>query len=176
MSPAFLEAFCNRLSIDLQITNQTKKTLVKPVTYIHSVPTGRNLAGVTLGQSPVERVGKGIFPQVREKFFIDLESREVRRISEGLGGESLDNCRLVSRGVEELVVYDLNIGVVGGELDDLVGDSLGIREGWDVLANARKGEGDVLGVSSAQLGTGLLADENQVGRLFASAEAAAHET
>lgn len=142
--------------------------------YVHSIPAGGNLAGVALRQSPVKRVGKGVFPQIGEKFLVNLESREVGGIGKSLGGEGLNNVGLVGSSVDEFVVHDLDIGVVGGELDDLVGDSLGISEGRDVLANTSKGQGNVPGVRSAQLATGLLADENEVGRLLAGGEMAAY--
>jgi hypothetical protein len=34
-------------------------------------------AGVTLGQSPVERVGKGVLAEVAEDFVVELEGGEV---------------------------------------------------------------------------------------------------
>lgn len=108
--------------------------------YIHSIPTGRDLAGVPLGQSPVEGVGQGIFPKVGENpILVDLENREVGGGGKGLGGEGLDDGGLVGGGVDELVEDDLDVGVVGGQLDDLVGDGLGVGEGRDVLANAGEG-------------------------------------
>lgn len=130
------------------------------VTHIHSVSTGRDLAGVALSQSPVERVGKGIFPQVGEKLLVNLEGREVGGVGDSLLGEGLNDGRLVGSGIDELVVNDLNVRVVSGKLDNLIGDGLGIGKGRDILANTSKGESDILGVCSAQLGTGLLANEH----------------
>lgn len=46
-------------------------------TYIHGVAAGGDLAGVTLGQSPEERVREGVFAEVGKKLFIDLEGGEV---------------------------------------------------------------------------------------------------
>ncbi len=45
--------------------------------YIHGVATGRLLAGVALGKSPVEGVGESIFPEVGEELLVDLEGSEV---------------------------------------------------------------------------------------------------
>lgn len=155
---------------------QAIQTLARPsITYIHSIPTGRNLAGVALGQSPVDGVGQGVFPEVREKLLVDLESREVGGVGKSLDGEGLNDGGLIGCGVDELVVHDLDIGVVGGELDDLVGDGLGISEGWDVFANASESQSNGLGAGSAQLGTGLLADENKIGGLLVGSDMAAHE-
>ena len=46
-------------------------------TYIHSVTTGRLLAGVAFGKSPEERVGQGVFTEVAESLILNLECREV---------------------------------------------------------------------------------------------------
>lgn len=47
------------------------------MTYIHGISAGRLLAGVALGQSPVQGVGKAVLAHVREDLVINLESREV---------------------------------------------------------------------------------------------------
>lgn len=47
------------------------------MTHVHSVATGRNLAGVALGQSPVEGVGKGVLAEVGKQLLVDLEGGEV---------------------------------------------------------------------------------------------------
>merc|ERR1712000_138124 len=86
----------------------------------------------------------------------------------GLGDSLLRKClkegSLVALGVDELVVEDLDVGVLGGEKRDLVGDGLGVGEGGNVTADAREGELDILGVGPRQLGTALLADDDQVRR------------
>jgi hypothetical protein len=46
-------------------------------THIHGVAAGRDLAGVTLGQSPEEGVGKGVLAEVGEQPLVDLEGGEV---------------------------------------------------------------------------------------------------
>lgn len=74
ISPAFLEAFCvTRVSFHSVFSSGS----VLSETYIHSIPAGRDLAGVALAQSPVERVGKSVFTEVAEELLIDLESGEV---------------------------------------------------------------------------------------------------
>lgn len=47
------------------------------MTHIHGVAAGRDLAGVALGQSPVEGVGKGVLAEVGQYLLLDLESGEV---------------------------------------------------------------------------------------------------
>jgi hypothetical protein len=47
------------------------------VTHVHGVAAGRDLAGVALGESPVEGVGKGVLAEVGEHLLLDLESGEV---------------------------------------------------------------------------------------------------
>ncbi|KAJ6446308.1 DNA topoisomerase I [Purpureocillium lavendulum] len=72
---------------------------------------------------------------------------------------------------------DLDVGVLGGQHDDLVGDGLGVGEGRDVLADTGKGELDVLGVGTLQLGLALLANNDEIkGRLLGehSTDPAAH--
>lgn len=46
-------------------------------TYIHRVTTGRLLAGMSLGQSPVQRIGQGILPQIDEDLVVNLEGGKV---------------------------------------------------------------------------------------------------
>lgn len=46
-------------------------------THVHGVAAGRDLAGVTLGKSPVERVGEAVLPQVGDNIILDLEGGEV---------------------------------------------------------------------------------------------------
>jgi hypothetical protein len=51
--------------------------MTRSKTYIHGVAAGRDFTGMTLGKSPVERVGKGVLAEVGEQVFIDLERGEV---------------------------------------------------------------------------------------------------
>ena len=44
---------------------------------VHGVAAGRLLAGVALGQSPVEAVGQSVLAKVGEDLVIDLERGEV---------------------------------------------------------------------------------------------------
>ncbi len=143
-------------------------------THIHGLLAGGDLAGVPLGQGPVEGVGEGVLAQVGEELLVDLEGGEVGGVGDGLLRKGLDDGGLVAGGVDELVVDDLDVGVVALELQDLVGDGLGVGEGGDVLAGAVEGEDDVAGVGPAQLGARLLADEDEVGGLVAGPDLAAH--
>jgi len=45
--------------------------------YIHGVAAGGDLAGMSLGQAPEHRVGKGVFPHVGQDFLLNLEGRVV---------------------------------------------------------------------------------------------------
>lgn len=90
----------------------------------------------------------------------------------GLLGKCLNEGRLVAGGVDELVVQDLDIRVLSGQQDDLVGDGLGIGKGGNVLANTGEVELDTLGVGSRQLGLALLANDDQVERRLLSRQAA----
>lgn len=49
-----------------------------------------------------------------------------------------------------------------GQVDNLVGDSLRIGEGGDVLSDASEAELDVLGLGTRQLGLALLAEDNEL--------------
>ena len=46
-------------------------------THVHGVAAGGDLAGVALGQSPEDGVGKGVLAEVGEQLVIDLEGGEV---------------------------------------------------------------------------------------------------
>lgn len=47
------------------------------MTYVHGVATGRDLAGVTLSQSPVDGVGKSVLAEVGDELLVDLKGGEV---------------------------------------------------------------------------------------------------
>lgn len=129
---------------------------------VHSVATGRLLAGVALSQTPEDGVGESVLAQVGEELLVGLEGGDVLGCHDGLLGVSIDGVRLVARGVDELVVEDLDLGVVGRERDDLVGNGLGLSEGGDVLSNTSEGQLDVLGLGSLQLGLALLAQDDEL--------------
>jgi len=80
----------------------------------------------------------------------------------GVLGESRDRGRLVAGGVDELVVEDLDLGVLAGELNNLVGNGLGIGEARNVLANTSKVEDDLLGVGTLELGAALVTKDDKV--------------
>jgi hypothetical protein len=132
-------------------------------TYVHGVSAGRLLAGVTFSESPEEGVGKAVLAEVAENLLINLEGGEIGRLEDGLLGKCLNEGRLVAGGIDELVVQNLDVGVLGGEEGDLVGDGLGIGEGRNVLADTSKGELDALGAGTGELGLALLADNDEVG-------------
>ena len=91
-------------------------------------------------------------------------------LEDGLLGKCLNEGSLVAGGVDEPVEQDLDVGVLGGQKGDLVGDGLGSGEGGDVLANTGKGELDALGVGTGELGLALLADDDEVGGALLSEE------
>lgn len=139
---------------------------------------------MTLSQSPVEGVGKAVLAEVAESVVLNLEGRDVgylivsllfyiiknvgqeqaqhTGLGNGLLGKCLNEGGLVGGGVDELVVQDLDLGVLGGQVNDLVGDGLSIGKGRNVLANTGEAELDVLGVGSLQLSLALLTNEDQV--------------
>jgi uncharacterized protein (DUF697 family) len=47
------------------------------VTYVHGVSSGRLLAGVALGESPVEGVGEAVLAEVAEGIVLNLEGGDV---------------------------------------------------------------------------------------------------
>lgn len=82
--------------------------------------------------------------------------------SNSLLGKCLNGGGLVAGGVDELVVDNLDIGVLVGEENDLVGDVHGLGESGNVLAGTGEAEDDVLGVGTTELGPDLLADEDEL--------------
>lgn len=89
--------------------------------------------------------------------------QKLTGVGDGLLGVGLDGNGLVALSVDEVVVDDLDAGVVGGQQSDLVGNGLGISEGRDVLADVGEAQNQVVGVGTGQLGLGLLAENNDVG-------------
>lgn len=87
----------------------------------------------------------------------------LTRLSNGLLGVSLLYDSLVATRVDELVVDDLDGGVVGGEEGDLVGDAERVGESRDILSGTSKAENDVLAVGTTQLSLALLTDDGQIG-------------
>lgn len=49
-----------------------------------------------------------------------------------------------------------------GQVDNLVGDSLGIGKGWDILSDTSEAELDVLGLGSRQLSLALLTEDDEL--------------
>lgn len=131
-------------------------------TYVHSVTAGRLLASVSLSKSPVKGVGESVLLEVWKLILVNLESGEVGGSGDGLSGVSLNGGWLVRRGVEELVVNDADLVVLGWESRDLVSDGGSIHEVWNLLSDTGKVENDVLWVGTGELSSGLLSDEDKV--------------
>lgn len=162
----------------------TQRQLLRDYTHVHGVSASRLLTGVALGQTPVDGVGKRVFPEVRQELLVNLESGEVfyaimsavryprrefcspsekrTRSLDSLLGKGIDLGSLVALGVDEFVVDDLDLGVLVGQQDDLISDGLGVRERGDVLSNTGEAELNVLGLGALQLGLALLAEDDQL--------------
>ena len=145
----------------LSVLSRANASLVRD-TYVHSVTAGRLLASVSLSKSPVKGVGERVLLEVWKLILINLESREVGGSSDGLRGVGLDVGCLVGRGIEELVVDDADLVVLGWESVDLVGDGGGIQEVWNLLSDTSEVENNVLWVGTGELSSGLLSDEDEV--------------
>lgn len=74
ISPAFLEAFCG-IFVSKHVQRIIRSVSVK--TYVHGIATGRLLAGVALGKSPIQGVGKAVLAEVGEDVVVSLESGNV---------------------------------------------------------------------------------------------------
>jgi hypothetical protein len=70
MSPAFLEAFCCKVSN----CNELKSSVS---TYIHSIAARRLLTAMAFSKSPEKRVGERVFSQIGKNLSFDFESRKV---------------------------------------------------------------------------------------------------
>ena len=140
------------------LAKQTPKS-----THIHGISSCRLLDSVTLSKTPEQRVGKRVFRQVAEILILNFVCGVVCRADDGLGGEGVDGDWLVGLRVDELVVHDLDRGVLRLELHDLVGDGGCVGEGWDVLADTSEAQHEVLWVRTGQLGLALLTDDGEVG-------------
>lgn len=92
----------------------------------------------------------------------NAEPRAHTGLSNSLLGERLDEGRLVALSVDELVVQDLDIGVVGAVHDDLVGDGLGIGKGGNILSDTSKRHLDGIGAGTEELRLALLTDDDKV--------------
>lgn len=120
--------------------------------------------------SKAEKLAKQYF--VRTTISDSYIPIQLTRLSDGILGKCLNDGGLVGRGVDEAVVQDLDIGVLLGQQNDLVGDGGGISEGGDVLSDTREGELDIRGVGSGKLSLGLLANDDEVELLALSAHSA----
>ena len=149
---------------------------------------------MTLSHGPEEVVGEGILAEETKSLIVNLVGRDVgcqeqnvsmqklhrsskaRWVLTGLGdgllGESLNGSGLVALSVDELVVDDLHARVVGREHGNLIGDSLGVGEGGNVLANIGEAHDDALGSSTGQLSLGLFTKNDNIGLRVLSEQAA----
>ena len=84
-------------------------------------------------------------------------------MEDGFLRESLDDHRLVALGVDELVVHDLDAGIIGGEEADLIRNGLRVGKGRSVLAHTSEAHDNALLVGSGELSLGLLTKDNDVG-------------
>lgn len=84
------------------------------------------------------------------------------RVLEGLLRESRDSIWLVRDGRPEGVVDDLNIVVLSIQLSDLVGDSLSLHEGRNVLSNIAEAQLDVLSAGPRKLSLDLLSQNHNI--------------
>jgi hypothetical protein len=148
-------------------------TLGKRLSFVSTVHRQKNQKTY-----PEERVGERVLAEVGENLILDLEGGEVgciksdwypticlsprTRLGDSLLGVGLLDGSLVASGVDELVVHDLDGGVVGREGGNLVGNGSGIGEGRDVLANTSEAENEVLGVGTAQLRLALLTENGKI--------------
>jgi hypothetical protein len=89
-------------------------------------------------------------------------------LSDSLLRKCLNEGGLVAGGVDEFVIENLDLGVFGGQGDNLIGDGLGIAKCRNVLANAGEGELDALRAGTRKLSLALLADDDKVGGAFLS--------
>jgi hypothetical protein len=129
---------------------------------VHGVTTSGLLAGVTFSESPVDGVGQGELAEGSELLIINLELGELLRSEKSLLRIGWDNVWFVRDGSLERVEDNLNVVVLGWQLLDLVGNSLGLGEGWDILSDTSEGENHVLWVGSAQLSLALLTENSEL--------------
>lgn len=90
-------------------------------------------------------------------------SMQPTRAGDSFLRKSLKWCRFVALSIDELVVDNLDVGVVRWKENDLVGNCLSIREGGNILSNTSKAQNDILPARSAQLGLALLTQHNDIG-------------
>lgn len=88
---------------------------------------------------------------------------ELTGLEDGLLREGVHSDGLVALGVDEVVVQDLDASVLGRQQRNLVGHSLSISEGGNVLADIAEAHHDLLGVGTGQLSLGLLPENDDIG-------------
>ena len=104
--------------------------------------------------------------------------RKLTRLLQSLLIESFNCGGLEARGVDKLIVDNLDVGVLLGQHDDLICNRRRVGKCGDILANAGEAELDLLRVGTAELSFAFLADydEVKVGRLVVHAADSSTET
>lgn len=95
--------------------------------------------------------------------FLPKDGYNRTGLSDSLLGVGLNNGSLVGLSIDELVEDNLDAAVVGRQQRDLVGNSLSIGEGGDVLADVREGQEDLLGSGTRKLGLALFTKNDEIG-------------
>lgn len=88
---------------------------------------------------------------------------ELTGLEDGLLRVCVHGDGLVALGVDERVVQDFDASIVARQQGDLIGNSLGISESGNVLADVAEAHHNLLGVGTGQLGLGLLSEDDQLG-------------
>ncbi len=120
---------------------------------------------MTLDKGGVDGVGEGELGKVLGDIVLLLVELELGSVAESVFREDLHNIGLEGKSRNVLVVDEVDLVELDAGLDDLVSNGGGIGEGGDILADLVEGEGKVLGKSTAELGLGLLTENNNGGAL-----------
>jgi hypothetical protein len=111
--------------------------------------------------SSISKAAKLAVNFVRQDIMPQLN--RLTRVDNSLFGESLNWGSLVTGGIDELVVDNLDGSIVRWEERDLVGNRLSVCKRRDILPNTSKAQLDVFGARSRQLRLALLAQNNDIG-------------
>lgn len=167
---------------ELKVSNRKENDYMSNGTCLHSIATSRDFTSVSFSESPEQTVGEGKFTEAGQGLRVDLKSRDVgwkkqsaaekllyhrheslTRLGNSLDGIGVDRSGLIALGVEELVVHNMDTGVVCGQQGNLIRNGLSIGERRNVLADVGEAQNDGLGVGPAELGLGLLSENHDVG-------------
>jgi hypothetical protein len=117
---------------------------------------------VTLNHGPVETVGEREFLEVSKDIIFDFINREVGGGLERSFGESSDDISFIRNDRVEFVVDNLGVIELEVGLTNDINNGRGFLEGGDTSTNLVEGDGNVLTDSTAQLGLGLVTNNNEV--------------